>query len=75
LSCWHAYNSNPAIIKLHISKDGKSFFHWQTIQTKLEAGKQIFKLRERVKSDDVNYLKLEVLKTHGAAADGQTYIN
>ena len=31
ISCWHAYNSNPATIRLHISKDGHNFVLWQTL--------------------------------------------
>jgi hypothetical protein len=53
------------MIKLHISKDGTNYVHWQTINTELKAGKQVFNLREKVAGNDLNYLKLEIVKTHG----------
>jgi hypothetical protein len=32
LSCWHAYPSNPAVLKLYISRDGtRDWVHWQTL--------------------------------------------
>ncbi len=72
LSCWHAYPSNPSILKLHISADGSNFVQWQTIHTKLQAGMQVFKMREKIRGGDVKALRLEITKAHGGT---KTYIN
>ncbi|TNV80220.1 hypothetical protein FGO68_gene958 [Halteria grandinella] len=72
LSCWHAYTSNPETIKLSISSDGVNFVHWQNLKVELRAGRQVFKLREKVRGGDLKYLKLEIIKIHGGQ---QTYIN
>ncbi len=73
INCWHAYTSNPSLIKLLVSLDGMNFVFWQNIQLELKAGVQIVKLREKIRASDINYFKLEILKTHGQSE--KTYLN
>ena len=74
LSCWHAYPSNPAVLKMYISRDGRrDWVHWQTIQTEMAAGTQVFKLREKINAQEVRHIKVEIVRTHGDPE--KTYIN
>ncbi len=39
ISCWHAYTSNPAQVKILIaSQEGKQYLHWQTFFPEQKAG-------------------------------------
>lgn len=68
--CWHSYSSNPAAVDLYVSEDGEMFSKWATFHAEMRAGNQIFVVDPI--SNNVNYLKLEVIETFGAA---KTYVN
>lgn len=51
--CWHAYSTNPKMIRISFSSTDKkktSFIPWQTATLELHAGTQVFDLKERVKA-------------------------
>ncbi|CAG9326638.1 unnamed protein product [Blepharisma stoltei] len=68
--CWHAYNSNPAIIDLFVSQNNDDYTKWATLQMEFRAGAQYFPINQL--SASYNYLKLVVIETYGAS---RTYLN
>ena len=78
--CWHAYNTNPKLIEVQISKNkGKNFFSLGNFDLCLKPGKQLLQLEDDSNcflskdiANDNLVLKLIIKETFG---DKRTYIN
>lgn len=71
LDCWHDYNTNPALIELLGSEDGKKYSSLAQFPVERMPGWQYFKLPTTLFSK-VRYLQVLVLKNYGGE---KTYIN
>lgn len=63
--CWHSYSSNPSVIELQISSDGKTYKKWATFQGQLSTKPQIFSIDTLTPS--TNSIKIVIKETFGAS--------
>lgn len=68
--CWHGYSSNPSIVELFVSLDGRDYIPWGTFSAQLKAGGSIYSIDPITR--DYKYLKIAITETFGAS---RTYIN
>jgi len=63
------------VINLYISRDGQrdEWVHWETVRTEMRAGRQVFRLREKLQAGMVGRIRVEVVRAHGDKE--KTYIN
>ena len=69
--CWHQYTTNPRVVTVHVSTDGKKFRLWDTFTASARKGSQLFCCAP-LNSSIYPYVALEITDTFGG---GQTYMN
>lgn len=68
--CWHGYSSNPSIVELYISSDGKDYIPWGSFHAQLKAGGCFYSIDPITR--EYKYIKIIINETFGAS---RTYIN